>query len=170
MGAIQEREKLRSAVLTVERHLAEEGWGKLPRLFALADRERLIAAEPQLAAEVEAAPPGTLVPVAQSLDDLAEPPDVLGIDEALARIRWPGEVVGCVLSRRILVLPKAAREGVEQDVTAAARHPEGRIARLTVGVLRDGTYASCLRLRVTDELLEDTEAADGLVAALLSTF
>ncbi|WP_433461704.1 PPA1309 family protein [Spirillospora sp. CA-128828] len=169
MAAIEEREKLTSAVLTVERHLAEEGWGSLPRLFALADRDMLVATEPQLA-EAEIAPPGTLVPVAQSLDDLAESPDELDIDEALARIRWPDDVVGCVLARRILVLPGAARASVEQDVTAAARHPESRIARLTVGVLRDGTYSSCLRLRMTGELLEDTEAADQLVAALLSTF
>ncbi|MCP9948063.1 PPA1309 family protein [Actinomadura madurae] len=156
------RDKLISAVLNVELHLGAASWER-PCLFALVERDKLVEADPLAAAKVEAVPPGALVPVAQEALPEGD------LDDVLAMITWPEQVAGCVLSRRLFVLPQEVRGDVGQDVVRAAQHPEVRIARLTVGVLRDGTHVSYLRLWGTDDLLEDTETADDLVAALLST-
>ena len=112
-----------------------------------------------------------LTPVEQ--DALPDGP----LDEVLAGIGWPDEVVGCALAQEIVVLPPEAEADLDDgaDVAGrAAQHPQRREARLTVGVLRDGTSAALLRLRATgpdedDDLLTGPELAPNLVAALLAT-
>ena len=126
-------------------------------------------AEPLDPAEVS---PAAITPIAQ--DELPDGP----LDEALAHIGWPGEVIGCALSHEILMLPPAAEDELgDLDVDAAVEqrgeHPERREARLVVAVLRDGQSAGILRLRGTsgqgDDLLTGPDLAPNLVSALSAT-
>lgn len=165
-------------VAEIERHLAEAGWDQPPALFALVETADLLAREPQLAATLglraSQAPPGGLTPVQQ--DDLDDGP----IDEVLAQIAWPPEVLGCVLVQEVLVLPPE----VEQEAPAegdlaqwAATHEARREMRLAAGVLRDGSRACALRMRAPDrpgsgdgeDLLVGEDLAPHLSDALLAT-
>jgi hypothetical protein len=162
--------ELEPALAEIEAHVHAGGWDRPPTLFALVRTAQFVADDPATAARLgidgQAAP---LTPVEQ--DDLPDEP----LDEVLAGIGWPDEVVGCALTQEIVVLPPGADAelGDDPDVTRAASHPERREARLTVGVLRDGTSAALLRLRATgpedDDLLTGPDLAPNLVAALLAT-
>ena len=111
--------------------------------------------------------------------------DEVPLDELLARIGWPAEVVGCAVVNEVVVLPPGAEEnapeGLNDDETTvwAAGHPQRREVRLAVGVLRDGTRMATLRLRADGETPADGNADDvvvgpdlapGLAEALLETF
>jgi hypothetical protein len=170
---------LLSVVGEVERHLAEAGWDQPPQLFALVDTEELLRAEPQLAGSMGlvAAQPGWLTPIAQ--EPLGDGP----LDEQLAGVLFGPEVLGVVLAHEVLVLPPSAEpalDGADDPAAVAAEHPERREVRLTVGVLRDGSRESVLRLRGRPDTTDDTtdEADDvvtggdltpGLAEALLAT-
>lgn len=170
-------------VREVERHVAEGGWDQRPKLFALVETADLVRREPALAAQLGLAesvvPPGSLTPVEQ--DDLGDRP----LDEALARIAWPAEVLGCALVHEVVVLPPAAEEQLPADGDPeawAAAHPDRREVRMAVGVLRDGSRAAALRLRAAgdgsgddgggtgeEDVLTGPDLAPGLVAALAAT-
>ncbi|KLL11753.1 MULTISPECIES: PPA1309 family protein [Protofrankia] len=160
--------ELTSVVLEVERHVADLGWDQPSQVYALADTSDLIAREPALAAHVGQIVPGSLTPVEQ------EPLPVGRLDEVLAGIGWPPEVLGCVLVTELVVLPPSAEQEApyeEADIELwAASHPERQDVRLAVGVTRDGQHASCLRVRGDEELVVDPDLADGLVDGLLATF
>jgi hypothetical protein len=116
---------------------------------------------------------------AEAVTPIAQEPLPSGpLDEALARIGWPAEVVGCALCQEIVMLPPDAESDladldVDAAVTRAADHPARREARLVVAVLRSGQAASILRLRGTGDAAEDlltgAELAPNLVAALAAT-
>jgi hypothetical protein len=163
---------LLSVVGEVESHLAEAGWDQPPQLFALVDTEELLRSEPQLAETMGlvVARPGSLTPIAQ--DPLEDGP----LDEQLASLVFGPEVLGVVLAHEVLVLPPSAEgalEGAEDPASAAAEHPERREVRMAVGVLRDGSRESVLRLRgrdgEEDERVTGGDLAPGLAQALLST-
>ena len=163
---------LLSVVGEVEAHVAEAGWDQPPQLFALVDTEDLLRAEPQLAGSMGlvVARPGALTPIAQ--DPLGEAP----LDEELAGMVFGADVFGVVLAHEVLVLPPSAEAGIEHadDPTrSAAEHPERREVRMVVGVLRDGSRESVLRLRGAegeqDELVTGGNLAPGLADALMST-
>ncbi len=160
--------ELTSVVLEVERHVADLGWDQPSQVYALADTSDLVAREPALAAHVGQIVPGSLTPVEQ------EPLPVGRLDEVLAGIGWPPEVLGCVLVTELVVLPPSAEQEApyeEADIELwAANHPERQDVRLAVGVTRDGQHASCLRVRGDEELVVDPDLADGLVDGLLATF
>ncbi|MDP9497735.1 MAG: hypothetical protein M3P46_08770, partial [Actinomycetota bacterium] len=63
----------------------------------------------------------------------------------------------------------ADAEGLDPE--AAARRPDAREVRMVVGVVRDGSRASVLRLRGTeqDDLLTGPDLAPALAEALLAT-
>jgi hypothetical protein len=104
------------------------------------------------------------------------------LDELLAGIGWPPEVVGAAISQEIVMLPPAAEADLdargaaasepaasESDVIArAAEHPQRREARLVVGVLRDGDTAAVLRLRASTAVGESAEDEELLVGADLA--
>ncbi len=162
------RSALQDVVTEVEHHVAEAGWDQPPQLFALVETEQLLRAEPQLARTLGlvAGHPGALTPIAQ--EPLSDAP----LDEALGRIEFGDQVLGVVLAHEVLVLPPSAEADAEGlDPEAAARHPDAREVRMVVGVVRDGSRASVLRLRGTeqDDLLTGPDLAPALAEALLAT-
>ncbi len=168
---------LLSVVVEVEGHLAEAGWDQPPQLFALVDTEELLRAEPQLAESMGlvVSRPGSLTPIAQ--DPLGEAP----LDEQLAGVLFGPEVLGVVLAHEVVILPPSAEsalDGVEDPAGVAAEHPERREVRMTVGVMRDGSRESVLRLRAkesedgegpADEIVTGGDLAPGLADALFAT-
>ncbi|GAA4612978.1 PPA1309 family protein [Saccharopolyspora hordei] len=161
---------LPSATREIEEFVAAAGWDQPTQVFALVPTERLLAAEPGLADQLD--PASALTPIAQDAlpaEDLAE---------ALGRIEWPEQVAGCALVQEIVVLPPEAEAGLPSDAEAArqaaAEHPDRREARLVAAVLRDGGEACVMRLRAEDgadsELIEDRTLAPNLITALHATF
>ncbi|MDX6265617.1 MAG: hypothetical protein QOD70_357 [Frankiales bacterium] len=162
---------LLSVVAEVEGHLAEAGWDQPPQLFALVDTEDLLRAEPQLAQSMGlvVSRPGALTPVAQ------EPLGEVALDEQLASMVFGPEVLGVVIAHEVLVLPPSAEAALDDDdpAEAAADHPDRREVRMAVGVLRDGSRESVLRLRGKDggedERVTGGDLAPALSEALLAT-
>jgi len=175
-----ERILLEAIAAEIEDFVGQSGWDVGPTLFALVPT-RLLAADPAAAAalgELAGEDPSeisaeSITPIAQ--DELPDGP----LDEVLAQIGWPDEVIGCALSQEIVMLPASAEPElddltVESATAAALDHPDRREARLVVAVLRDGRSAGILRLRGTaetgEDLLTGPDLAPNLVAALSATF
>lgn len=167
---------LPAVVAEVEAHVASAGWDAPPRLFALVPTADLVRREPELAAQLGLAPDGdhdgALTPVEQE----ALPPG-RSLEESLARVAWPDEVVGAALVVERLVVPPSVEAQMPRDEQEAlawlADHPQRQEVRLAVGVLRDGHQAGVLRLRSHDsdqERLRADDLAPGLAAALAATF
>ena len=166
---------LTRAVVEIERHVAAGGWDQPPRLYALVETADLLRREPGLASALEAADstPGALTPVEQEGLDPGRP-----LDEVLAGIGWPPEVIGAALVVERLLLPPSAEASLPadldgQDLSAwVAEHPERQDVRITVGVLRDGQRDTALRLRSDDRneaVLSGPDLVPGLAAALAAT-
>jgi len=169
---------LEAVAAEIESYAGQAGWDQRPSLYALVPT-RVLAADPAAAAflgeqsvDLSEIPDDALTPVAQ--EELPDAP----LDEALASIGWPPEVIGCALCQEIVMLPPDAEaELADLDIdTAAGRvaeHPARRDARLVVAVLRDGRAASILRLRgsegAAEDLLTGPDLAPNLVAALAAT-
>ncbi|MCW2671674.1 MAG: hypothetical protein JWP14_263 [Frankiales bacterium] len=163
---------LLSVVAEVEGHLAEAGWDQPPQLFALVDTEELLRAEPQLAQSMGlvVSRPGALTPIAQ------EPLGEIPLDEQLAGMMFGPEVLGVVLAHEVLVLPPSVEAALDEEddpAEVAADHPDRREVRMAVGVLRDGSRESVLRLRGKgggeDERVTGGDLAPALSEALLAT-
>lgn len=165
--------RLASVVAEIERHVAAGGWDQPPRLYALVSTADLVRRDPSLASslglvEATAAP---LTPVEQ--DPLPDRP----LDEVLAGVAWPAQVLGAAVVTEALVLPPAAEAAIppgEADLAGwAGASPDRREVRMAVGVLRDGSRAAMLRLRgstgVHDETLAGPELVPNLAAALAAT-
>ncbi|MFD4621346.1 PPA1309 family protein [Streptomyces sp. NPDC058475] len=168
---------LTRAVLEIDEYASGLGWDQPARLFALVDTARLRAQEPGLAAQLglqdEQETTG-LTPIEQD-----EIPADKPLDEFLGTIAWPDAVVGCALTVERLMLPPSAEASVPEGLSDkklarwVAEHPDRQEVRMTVGVLRDGTRDSALRLREKDaptEVLTGSELVPGLAEALLATF
>ncbi len=165
---------LRNAVEEVERHVSGEGWDQPPRLFALVETEDLLRREPALAAAMALDPAqaaGSLTPVEQ--EDL---PEGATLEDLLARVAWPAEVLGAALCVERLVLPPAVEATMPRDEQEAlaylAAHPQREEVRVAVAVLRDGTSACVLRMRAHDadeDVLRGPHLVPGLVVALADT-
>lgn len=160
---------LETAAAEIETHVGQAGWDQRPALFALVRAGQFTTDEPETAARLglDQVTGEALTPIEQ--DAL---PDG-DLDAALAQIAWPGSVAGCALSQEIVFVPPDAEHSID-SAHAAATHPERREARLVVAVLRDGSSASLLRLRATDdepdgELLRGADLAPNLAAALAAT-
>ncbi|WP_329364536.1 PPA1309 family protein [Streptomyces sp. NBC_01483] len=168
---------LTRAVLEIDEYASGLGWNQPARLFALVDTARLRAQEPGLAAQLglQDAPETTgLTPIEQD-----EIPADKPLDEFLGTIAWPDAVVGCALTVERLMLPPSAEASVPEGLSDkklakwVADHPDRQEVRMTVGVLRDGTRDSALRLREKDaptEVLTGAGLVPGLAEALSATF
>jgi hypothetical protein len=168
---------LTRAVLEIDEYTAGLGWDQPARLFALVDTARLRAEQPELAARLggeENGTPDALTPVEQE-----ELPAGTALDEFLGTIGWPGAVAGCALTVERLMLPPSAESSVPEGLDDegltrwVAEHPERQEVRMTVGVLRDGSRESALRLREKDtatEVLTGADLVPGLAEALAATF
>lgn len=148
------------AMLEAESYVDGKGWGERPHLYALTAQTSAVAADHEVA--------DALVPVEQGRlpdGDLAE---------VLAGIRWPADVVGCVLVTELAALPPGSEGDAPVDALAAGQwmssHPDGRPARLTVAVRQGGGHMCGLRVKGEDEMQVLNEMAGDLVAALLGTF
>ncbi len=161
---------LAAAVLEVERHVGAAGWDQPARLFALVPTHELIAAAPELAAQLGTDhPEGHLSSIEQ--EDFHGGMD---LTEALAHLAWPATVAGCVLSLERAFLPAQYESELPDDPASAsdvvANHPHRQELRLVTGVLRDGARHAVGRLRTNPtELLGGADLAPGLSAALLAT-
>ncbi|MFD8816622.1 PPA1309 family protein [Streptomyces sp. NPDC059627] len=168
---------LTRAVLEIDEYASGLGWDQPARLFALVDTARLRTQEPALAAQLgledESATTG-LTPIEQD-----EVPTDKALDEFLGTIAWPDAVVGCALTVERLMLPPSAESQVPEGLSEArltkwvASHPDRQEVRMTVGVLRDGSRDSAVRLREKDsptEVLTGPELVPGLADALKATF
>ncbi|MGB9378910.1 MAG: PPA1309 family protein [Mycobacteriales bacterium] len=176
-GMAEPSSVLETTVVEIELHAARAGWDRPPALFALVDTAELARREPALAAQLGLAgttiAPGALTPIEQEALDPGP------LDEALAQIAWPPEVIGAALVHEVLILPPSAeseRPTQADPVSWAAEHPERREVRMAVGVLRDGSRASALRVRATqadptaiDDVLVGPDLAPNLAEALLET-
>ncbi|MGW3247159.1 PPA1309 family protein [Streptomyces sp. NPDC001070] len=167
---------LTRAVLEIDDYASALGWDQPARLFALVDTARLRSQEPKLAEELGlgAENTGGLTPIEQ--DEL---PAGTALDEFLATIAWPDVVSGCALTVERLMLPPSAEESIPDGLDDAAltrwvaEHPERQEVRMTVGVLRDGSRESAVRLREKDsptEVLTGSGLVPGLADALAATF
>ncbi|MFI5712328.1 PPA1309 family protein [Kribbella sp. NPDC051620] len=140
------------AVIEIERHVSSGGWDQPAQLFALVPTAELLAAEPQLAAELgadDASQPFT--PVAQG-----ELPggDDEHLADALARIEWPDGVSGCAVAVERIVLPASTESGADSDAELArlaGSDPRRHEVRMVAAVLRDGDRFGAVRLRTHDE-------------------
>ncbi len=157
-----------ASLVEVERHVGASGWDQPSRLFALVRTADLIAAEPQLANQLGAAPPDGFSSVEQ--DDFHPGADVLG---ALQRISWPETVAGCVMVVERCFLSKEHEDDIPDDDTATdyvASHPDKQDIRVVVGALRDGSSHGVARLMSSpDELLGGDNLVPGLSAGVLGT-
>jgi hypothetical protein len=164
---------LAGAVAEIEAHVNAAGWDRRPTLFALVRAARFTADDPATARRlgIDQLSDEAFTPIEQ--EDLPEDP----LDEILAGIAWPDSIDGCAVSQEIVILPPSAEPDIDEDApdaaVRAAQHPERREARLVVGVLRDGSSMSLLRVRSTedgdDDLLTGSDLAPNLVEALLAT-
>lgn len=159
---------LAAAVLEIEGHVADEGWDRPARLYALVDTAALVAREPALAAAMgldSASAEGSLTPIEQ--DQLA--PD-RPFEEALRSITWPPGVAGCAAVVERLVLPPDADEQIPEDPASAQEfareHPDRQEVRIVAGVTRAGATYCALRLRAHDDAQSVVGGAD-LVPGLL---
>lgn len=165
--------------LETERHVASAGWDQPPRLFALVETARLVAAEPSLAAQL---PGGAgLDPRALSAIEQEDLPHAHDLEALLAQIAWPPEVDGAAVAVERIVLPPEALERLDgelpDDEEAAAAlladHPQRADVRLLAAVLRDGVATCLLRQRAhdsDDRVAIGSEIAPGLLDALAKTF
>jgi hypothetical protein len=167
---------LTRAVLEIDEYSAGLGWDQPARLFALVDTAKLRAQEPSLAAQlgIDDSTTTSLTPVEQD-----EIPAGVPLDEFLATIAWPDAVTGCAMTVERLMLPPSAEDSVPEGLDDAqlakwvADHPDRQEVRMTVGVLRDGSRESALRLREKDstsEVLTGAALVPGLADALSATF
>lgn len=158
---------LGDTVAQVARHAAQQGWDKQPRLYSLATKSSIVSAVPELSSELAELQADDFVPIEQDPLPPGNP------DEVISQIQWPPDVVGCVLVTEFIMLPSADEGLVPMDQAVAeewaAQRGDGRRARLSVGVLRDGRYTCCLQYRDSDELVFQDDLADDVVAALRNT-
>lgn len=165
---------LERAVTEIETHVRADGWDQQPRLYALAATGDLIDREPQLAEQLglEPAdvPPDALTPIEQEIGERS-------LDDLLSSITWPDTVDGCALAVERIVLPPGVEDDMpddDSDATAwAQQHPARADVRIVVGVLRDGTRTSVLRVRGHEDdtdLIQRAELSPELGDALATTF
>jgi hypothetical protein len=175
IAAAQRSLRVLEVLREVERYVAGDGWDQNPRLFALARTVDLVALEPELAEALgsEGEDPNSLTPIEQELTDPERP-----LDELLATLLWPEEVVGAALVLERLMLPPSAEETLpDHDPHSledlAATHPDRQDVRMAVVVLRAGDRMCALRLRSHDsdaEVLTGDALVPRLADALAATF
>jgi len=158
-GISQNTDQLMLAALEAESHVDGMGWGIPPHLYALTERTPPGSADH--------GSPGALVPVTYELPDG-------DLAEALAGIHWPEDVTGCVLVTELTDLPARGEEDLPVDPAAAGQwasaHPDGRPARLTVGVRKNGEHVCGFRVKGEHDVQVRTDIAGEIVAALFRTF
>lgn len=164
-----------AALMELERHVGSEGWDQAPRLFALVSTDAVIAAEPELAANLglrgsaDGGHPDALTAIEQ---DHFQPTSDLLAD--LSTIFWPETVHGCALSLESTFLPAEAEADIPDDPDLAreyvANHELQQEMRVVVGVDRGDHRHGVARIRSQpDDLLGAEDLVPGLTDALAHT-
>jgi hypothetical protein len=163
-----------ATVEEIEEYVAADGWDQGARLYALVPTAELLDREPQLAAALGLDPAATeegLTPIEQ---DTGHAPALL--EELLATIVWPAEVVGCVAAVERVVLPPEADADLPEDPAEAAAyaagHPLRQEVRLVAGVTRTGASYCALRMRAHDQaqsVVAGPDLVPGLIELLRTT-
>jgi hypothetical protein len=154
---------LADVVREVEAHASRSGWDQPAQLFALVETADLLEREPHLAAVLGVeAQDQALTPVEQETSSES-------LEELLASILWPPEVIGCAVVVEAMTVPPESGD-VPTDAEAAAEyaaaHPDRQEARIVAGALRSGESFCAIRQRSHDE--DDMVlAGPDLVPALL---
>ena len=139
-----------AVVQELEGHASELGWDQPERIYALASTAQLVAQEPGLAEALglDAADDG-LTPIEQ--EPLAPGQR---LEDVLAGIAWPPEVIGVAAVAERLVLPPGAEADLPSEAADAqeyaAQHPERQDVRIVAAAVRGGGSACALRLRSHD--------------------
>ncbi len=158
--------RLEQLVLDLERHAAGAGWDAAPRLYALVEAPELHEQEPELAGQLGVPnEPGRIAALEQP-DLPADKP----IEDVLGGIEWPEQVGGCALVVERILLPDVGED--DEPDGDPAEHPGREDVRLVVGVLRDGSRHSAMRMRghdSDDQVLAGADLLPGLADALAST-
>lgn len=169
-GKIGEMTRLEEAVLDLERHAAATGWDLPPRLYALVETDELRRDEPDLVESLG------LQDASGTITALEQEPISAdrSIEELLGGIVWPETVHGCALVIERILLPDGAADDVpdEDPQSWVADHPGRQDVRIVVGVLRDGSRYSALRMRThdaDDEVLRATDLVPALTEALATS-
>lgn len=169
---------LASEVLSLERHVASQGWDAPIRVFALVRTGEALMDTPSLAQEV---PPEAIKlaeedPHALLAIEQEGLPEARDLETLLAQLAWPETVHGVAISVEQFVVPPQAREGLdpnpEAQVSALLDHPDREDVRIVAGVLRSGESWCALRYRshdVEDKVAQSSDAVPGLLDALRST-
>jgi hypothetical protein len=163
-GTPQEPDQLMLGMMEAEADVGGKGWGIPPHLYALMERPPPASADD----EHSAGTPDVLIPVPHELPDG-------DLAEALAGIHWPEDVAGCVLVAELTDLPAGRERDAPIDPIAAGQWtstcPDGRPARLAVGVRRNGEHACAFRAQGDDDIQIRTDmTVGGIVTALFRTF
>jgi hypothetical protein len=173
-ASIPQDPALAAAVLEIENHIAEAGWDQPARLYALVETARIVAQEPDLAAQMgldAASEEGSFTPVEQ------EPlPHEQALEVTLESIVWPDDVAGCAAVVERLVLPPEVDPEIPEDPADAERfareHPLRQEVRIVAGATRAGATYCALRLRAHDDdqsVVDGTELVPGLLDLLRTT-
>ncbi|CAM3332906.1 PPA1309 family protein [Dermacoccus barathri] len=162
---------LTRCALETEAHVASEGWGQAPRLFALARNGELLRAQPALAT--------VLGDIDRDEYSAIEQEDAIvgdDLEKALGHTAWPDDVEGVALAvERIIVPPSAQTDtfGTRGFTTERlASHAEREDVRLLVAALRGGEIITLVRRKAEDsddKVAIGTNIAPGLVDALKAT-
>ncbi|KWW99355.1 hypothetical protein TH66_09885 [Carbonactinospora thermoautotrophica] len=166
---------LSQVVLEIEQHVARGGWDQPARLYALVETAGLVRHEPALAERLgipATVAPGELTPIEQEALPADRP-----LGELLAGIAWPPKVLGCALVvERLMLPPDVEAELADRDpadlIRKVADHPRRQEVRIAVGVLRDGSRQTTIRLRSHDSddmVLTGPELVPNLAEALAMT-
>ncbi len=159
-------------MLELERHVSQAGWDAPLRIFAVVDRTRALAADPQLRALIgDDDPDATMICIEQ--EGL---PHAQTLEEMLAQIAWPDTVDGAAVVVERFVVPPHAERGLPEHPQAAVEallaHPERQDVRLAVVVMRDGSACCAVRTRADDRdeaVGTGDQVAPGLIEALRVT-
>lgn len=164
---------LRQVTIEIEAHAAQDGWDQPARLYALVRTAKLAEQEPELAKALgvgDDTPAGGYTPIEQE-----SLPAEVSLEDALAQIMWPDQVIGCAAVIERIMLPPEVEDQLPDDpdelLAFAAAHPDRQEVRLVAAVTRAGGVHSAVRARVPEngELLEGPELVPGLIAQLKQT-
>ncbi|SIS05110.1 PPA1309 family protein [Williamsia sterculiae] len=182
---------LGAAIREAVEYVDAEGWGQPAALFALVPTAMLAQSQPELADSLDDG--SELTVIAQEQLPVAADSGLGELEHVLATTSWPAAVAGCALVQEIIVLPPEAEDDLDDAfeplladdpdaadraaISLAKEHPDGRVARLAAGALRDGRNLCLLQLQPPPgddpdapiELLQHPELAPGLVQALATT-
>ena len=107
---------LQRAIREIERHAAEGDWDAPPRIYALVATVDLMERYPDVGVRLladDSQTAGELTPVEQEALPEDEP-----LEDVLAGIGWPPEVLGCALVVERLVLPPGAEDEAPSEKIA----------------------------------------------------